>query len=700
MANSVSVSGNFNHNQLTNNIYSSFLFFSHYQKQQMSALYNSPSPQPLLQSPLPPPSSSSHYGGGNSGSSSAAAAAAAAASTVAHHQQQQYCLKWNNHRNNMVKVFNELLSDENFVDVTLACDGVSIKAHKLVLSACSTYFRDLFINNPCKHPIVILKDINYEDLQAIINFMYSGEVNVSYSQLGPLLKTAEALKIKGLTDVNEKHGNAFFNGIGGNGGPLAGQFPSNDIPGSPYIPNGTTTPTVGANDSVANFYNRMALESLTNQAIAASSGNVSDGTNTGSGGNGEPSNAYLAFMAQRFKKRRKKHKNGSAMALANVFNANGVAAAAAFNSLAAAAAAAAAASSCAGSNTTKATTTNGFGSSPPTTTKRHQSLSSSNNAKMLMFNRQQSTNNHNHNHHMDHHGGRHNGNGNGDHNHHNNDNDDLGIDSGDESISNLSLPSKRLKESNMNDSDSFNNNSDNNGHNNNSNHHQRSSSTPPQSMINGNTQHQHQDEDQEDDGGDDVDDDDDDGGGGGQHHSHHMLATNGDTSSNIGDNENGDSMAQDAMMMSMNDSDDEFYPDVKPIVSLDESPSPTNSTMDDNSSFNSSSFAAAVGPILENSLTGSNSTPNNSTKVCVCHLCHLTFTAYSSLRRHMTRHYADRERYECDICLKSYSRKDYLKEHKKLKHSDVAKVMSSQRGQKSHHNHHHQQQQTAASSVS
>lgn len=47
----------------------------------------------------------------------------------------------------------------------------------------------------------------------------------------------------------------------------------------------------------------------------------------------------------------------------------------------------------------------------------------------------------------------------------------------------------------------------------------------------------------------------------------------------------------------------------------------------------------------------------------------------------MTRHYADRERYECDICRKSYSRKDYLKEHKKLKHSDVAKVMSAQRNQ-------------------
>ncbi len=117
---------------------------------------------------------------------------------------QQYCLKWNNHTNNMVKVFNQLLDDQNFVDVTLACDGASIKAHKMVLSACSTYFKDLFVTNPCKHPIVILKDMRFDDLKAIINFMYCGEVNVSQSQLGALLKTAEILKVKGLTEVNDK----------------------------------------------------------------------------------------------------------------------------------------------------------------------------------------------------------------------------------------------------------------------------------------------------------------------------------------------------------------------------------------------------------------------------------------------------------------------------------------------------------------
>lgn len=116
---------------------------------------------------------------------------------------QQFCLKWNNHTANLVKTFTEMIADANFVDVTLACEGSSIKAHKVVLSACSNYFKDLFLANPCKHPIVILKDMKFDDLKAIIDFMYKGEVNVSQNQLGALLKTAEVLKVKGLTEVNE-----------------------------------------------------------------------------------------------------------------------------------------------------------------------------------------------------------------------------------------------------------------------------------------------------------------------------------------------------------------------------------------------------------------------------------------------------------------------------------------------------------------
>lgn len=119
---------------------------------------------------------------------------------------QLFCLRWNNYQSNLTNVFDQLLQNESFVDVTLACaDGHSVKAHKMVLSACSPYFQALFFENPCKHPIVILKDIKWTELKAAVEFMYKGEINVCQEQIGPLLKVAESLKIRGLADVSNEH---------------------------------------------------------------------------------------------------------------------------------------------------------------------------------------------------------------------------------------------------------------------------------------------------------------------------------------------------------------------------------------------------------------------------------------------------------------------------------------------------------------
>ncbi|XP_076235924.1 uncharacterized protein LOC143180229 [Calliopsis andreniformis] len=116
---------------------------------------------------------------------------------------QQYCLRWNNHRLNLLTVFDELLQNEAFTDVTLAVDGgTSVKCHKMVLAACSSYFQTLFINLPCKHPIVVLKDVKYSEIKAILEYMYRGEVNVAQEQLAGLLKVAEVLKVKGLVEEN------------------------------------------------------------------------------------------------------------------------------------------------------------------------------------------------------------------------------------------------------------------------------------------------------------------------------------------------------------------------------------------------------------------------------------------------------------------------------------------------------------------
>jgi len=115
---------------------------------------------------------------------------------------QQYCLKWNNHQNNLLRVFMRLLGQEQFTDVTIASEGRRIKCHKMVLSACSSYFEQLFVAYNEPNQIVILKDTPYQDIAAIVEFMYKGEINVSQDRLSSLLKTAENLKVKGLAEVS------------------------------------------------------------------------------------------------------------------------------------------------------------------------------------------------------------------------------------------------------------------------------------------------------------------------------------------------------------------------------------------------------------------------------------------------------------------------------------------------------------------
>ncbi|XP_058815164.1 uncharacterized protein LOC131678824 isoform X1 [Topomyia yanbarensis] len=119
---------------------------------------------------------------------------------------EHYCLRWNNHQSNLLGVFSQLLQDESLVDVTLACsEGISIRAHKVVLSACSSYFQTLFLDHPARHPIVILKDVRFAELRTLVDFMYKGEVNVEYCQLSALLKTAESLKVKGLAEMTNQN---------------------------------------------------------------------------------------------------------------------------------------------------------------------------------------------------------------------------------------------------------------------------------------------------------------------------------------------------------------------------------------------------------------------------------------------------------------------------------------------------------------
>ncbi|EFN68347.1 Protein bric-a-brac 1 [Camponotus floridanus] len=123
---------------------------------------------------------------------------------------QKYCLRWNNHRSNLLSVFEDLLQTEAFTDVSLVADnGQIVKCHKIVLAACSSYFQSLFIALPCLHPTIILKDVKYSELRAILEYIYRGEVNVQHDQLKNLLKIAQMLQIKGLVEYDDNVGGRF-----------------------------------------------------------------------------------------------------------------------------------------------------------------------------------------------------------------------------------------------------------------------------------------------------------------------------------------------------------------------------------------------------------------------------------------------------------------------------------------------------------
>ncbi|XP_045103685.1 zinc finger and BTB domain-containing protein 7B-like isoform X10 [Portunus trituberculatus] len=107
-------------------------------------------------------------------------------------------LKWNNHRSTFLHILGVLRDKQAYTDVTLACDGKFYSVHKLVLSTCSDYFCAMFDKTACKSPVIVLKDIKSEDLEALLDYMYLGEVNVRQSDLASLIKAAENLRIKGL----------------------------------------------------------------------------------------------------------------------------------------------------------------------------------------------------------------------------------------------------------------------------------------------------------------------------------------------------------------------------------------------------------------------------------------------------------------------------------------------------------------------
>ena len=113
---------------------------------------------------------------------------------------EKFCLKWNDFQQNIVNTFKDLRSDSDFSDVTLVLDeDHQIESHKLVLNACSPFFKNLLKTHKHPHPMIYMRGLKAKDLVAIMDFIYYGEANINQEDLDVFLNLAEEFQLKGLT---------------------------------------------------------------------------------------------------------------------------------------------------------------------------------------------------------------------------------------------------------------------------------------------------------------------------------------------------------------------------------------------------------------------------------------------------------------------------------------------------------------------
>ena len=119
---------------------------------------------------------------------------------------EKLCLQWNDFQDNIKNAFANLREDTNFSDVTLACeDGQQVEAHKVVLAASSPFFQRLFGRIKHSHPLIYMKGVKFDDILAILDFLYHGEANVTQEKLESFLSIAEELQLKGLAGKTDTY---------------------------------------------------------------------------------------------------------------------------------------------------------------------------------------------------------------------------------------------------------------------------------------------------------------------------------------------------------------------------------------------------------------------------------------------------------------------------------------------------------------
>ena len=108
-------------------------------------------------------------------------------------------LSWNNFETTAPNTFRKSWTDQDFADVTLATeDDKQIRAHKVILSSCSQFFRKILLQNPHQNPLIYMKGMKHAELEMGLKFINIGECHVPNERLQEVIYTGFDLKMEGL----------------------------------------------------------------------------------------------------------------------------------------------------------------------------------------------------------------------------------------------------------------------------------------------------------------------------------------------------------------------------------------------------------------------------------------------------------------------------------------------------------------------
>ena len=121
----------------------------------------------------------------------------------------KYNIEWNTFQSNLSDNNKELYKSKLYADVTLVSDDlIKVRAHRTVLSGASDLFKKLLMMNNTAEPWIYVKGVKLQELQAILEFIYTGETKVYENRIELFLKTFKEFEIKGVK-INTKENETF-----------------------------------------------------------------------------------------------------------------------------------------------------------------------------------------------------------------------------------------------------------------------------------------------------------------------------------------------------------------------------------------------------------------------------------------------------------------------------------------------------------